>query len=235
MLDQLTKSFSLAALIGLYLAAQFNIGFFYALGYHFIGVIDVSNIVYTFGLVIVFVFIGIALISLASLVATGAVDLWIELPDYIKALFVFCAVGAVFVISALLYRIEDEETSQFAIAFLILVVGILTAAIARVIWILRRRIEYFLLWSSFLFVTFGVFASGVALATHPLDQQTYDVLTKSGNILGVRIARSSSSGLILVKNKKVTFIPTGEVRSVSTTMLEGPKKNCPVDRAKSEN
>jgi hypothetical protein len=45
MLDQLAKAVSIATIVGLYLTAIFNIGYFYVIGYHFIGVIDISNVV----------------------------------------------------------------------------------------------------------------------------------------------------------------------------------------------
>jgi hypothetical protein len=218
MLDQLTKFISLAALTGLYLAALFNIGFFYALGYHFIGVIDVSNIVYTFGLVVLFVFIGISLVSLAALILSGAKDLWIKLPDWLKGLMIVCALLAAIVLLLLMFKVKNTDTKTLEVALLFPTFGVAFAAIARLVWIQQRRIEYFLVGVSIASVSCGAFASGVALATHPLDQQTYDVLTKTGNILGVRIARSSSNGFILVKNKDVTFVPTGEVRSISTTI-----------------
>ena len=53
MFDNLTKVASFATLAVLVLTALFNVGYFYEIGFHFIGVIDISNVVYAFGLVLV--------------------------------------------------------------------------------------------------------------------------------------------------------------------------------------
>ena len=103
-------------------------------------------------------------------------------------------------------------------AILFPVFGVIAGAIASSIWAQARRIEYFLIGFSTVLVSFGVLLVGTILANHPLDDQVYDVITKSGGILQARIARSSGSGFVLVKDKKVIFVPTGEVKSVSTTI-----------------
>jgi hypothetical protein len=116
-----------------------------------------------------------------------------------------------------LYSLEGER-KMYASAILFPVFGVIAGGISSSIWAQARRIEYFPIGVSTVLVSFGVLLVGTILANHPLDDQVYDVITKSGDILQTRIARSSGSGFILVKDKKVIFVPTGEVKSVSTTI-----------------
>jgi hypothetical protein len=218
MLDQLTKALSLLAFAGLYLSALFNIGFFYVIGFHFIGVIDVSNLVYTFGFVFFFVLLGITLLSLLALLVDGMKEPLKEAPIAVR--FVLVVIGAVAFITVViwwLYSLEGERR-MYASAILFPVFGVIAGAIASSIWAQARQIKYFLIGFSTVLVSLGVLLVGKILANHPLDDQVYDVITKSGDILQARIARSSGSGFILVKDKKVIFVPTGEVKSVSTTI-----------------
>lgn len=202
---------------GLYLSALFNFGFFYVIGFHFIGVIDVSNLVYTFGFVFFFVLLGITLLSFLALLLDGMKEPLKEAPVAVRFIVVvICAVAFITVIWWL-YSLEGER-KMYASAILFPVFGVIAGAIASSIWAQARRIEYFLIGFSTVLVSFGVLLVGTILANHPLDDQVYDVITKSGDILQARIARSSGSGFILVKDKKVIFVPTGEVTSVSTTI-----------------
>jgi|ERR1700733_12428852 hypothetical protein len=93
MLDTVTKIFSIVTLAVLYLMALFNIGYFYVVGFHFIGVTDISNIVYSFGVVflfaILFVFFGIFIWLITGAIA----DLWPKFPKKVQgacALIVIC-------------------------------------------------------------------------------------------------------------------------------------------------
>ncbi len=217
MLDNLTKGLSLLALASLYLSALFNIGFFYVIGFHLIGVIDVSNLVYTFGFVFLFVLIGILLLSMLALLFDQLKEPIKASPIAVRIIVVMVlAFGAVGVI--LWMRSLEGDLQMYASAVLFPIFGCIAGAVARSIWVQARRVEYFLVGVSTVLVSFGVILVGTVLANHPLDDQTYDVSTKNGDIQQTRIARSSSNGFILVKDGKVIFIPTSEVKSVSTTI-----------------
>jgi Na+-transporting methylmalonyl-CoA/oxaloacetate decarboxylase gamma subunit len=51
---KLVKSIPLISIVALALTGLFNIGYFSKIGLHFLGIIDLSNVVYSFGLVFVF-------------------------------------------------------------------------------------------------------------------------------------------------------------------------------------
>jgi hypothetical protein len=57
MLDNISKATPAITLIAVAAFSIFNIGYFWKVGIHFLGVLDFSNLVYTFGLSMTFLFI----------------------------------------------------------------------------------------------------------------------------------------------------------------------------------
>src|SRR5262245_57319689 len=53
MLERLTKALPLISLGAFTIFSIFNVGYFWHIGLHFIGVVDISNLVYSFGLALV--------------------------------------------------------------------------------------------------------------------------------------------------------------------------------------
>jgi hypothetical protein len=51
MLDDVAKYLPAISIFVLVLGAIFNIGFFYEVGFQFIGVVDINNLVYPFGFI----------------------------------------------------------------------------------------------------------------------------------------------------------------------------------------
>ena len=114
MLDSLTKIFSVATLGFLFLMALFNIGYFYAIGFHFIGVMDISNVVYTFGLVLIFAMLYIAVGQVVWVVSDGLAKvgskvIWPKLGNKGKLIIAICAVVLVSVAITFLFRPTANE------------------------------------------------------------------------------------------------------------------------------
>jgi hypothetical protein len=167
--------------------------------------------------VFLFVLIGIALLSLLALLFDQVKEPIKGSPIAVRVIMVTLAAGIAVAIIVWLYSL-DGERQMYASAVIFPIFGGVAGAIASSIWKQARKLEFFLIGISAALMSLGVLLVGAILAKHPLDDQLYDVVTKSGEILQARMARSSGSGFILVKDMKVVFVPTGEVKSVSTTI-----------------
>jgi hypothetical protein len=229
MLHQLAKAVSIATIVGLYLTAIFNIGYFYVIGYHFIGVIDISNVVYTFGLIVLFLIIFLTLVGLlvAGCVALYEQSLfWSQTAR--KVLGSLLALVLLALLVLLLWLIAPEmypaEAHVSATGLISPLVGIALGIAAYVKW--KKDGSSFpdwrLIWASFILVSIGMIVIGGLIAKQQVssDVVQYDIISKTGTFSDVRIVRSSSSGFIFSQLGRVMFVPMGEVRLVSATGSE---------------
>src|ERR1700730_1492465 len=226
MLDQLAKAVSIATIVGLYLTAIFNIGYFYVIGYHFIGVIDISNVVYTFGLIVLFLIIFLTLVGLlvAGCVALYEQSLfWSQTAR--KVLGSLLALVLLALLVLLLWLIAPEmypaEAHVSATGLISPLVGIALGIAAYVKW--KKDGSSFpdwrLIWASFILVSIGMIVIGGLIAKQQVssDVVQYDIISKTGTFSDVRIVRSSSSGFIFSQLGRVMFVPMGAVRLGSAT------------------
>jgi hypothetical protein len=216
MLDTVTKIFSIVTLAVLYLMALFNIGYFYVIGFHFIGVTDISNIVYSFGLVFLFatlfVFFGIFIWLMIGAIA----DSW---PKFPKKVQVACALILVCILLAglvFLLRLDTKNVSTATAGIAAGFIGILVSLILHREWKSKGTVDPFPVALAALLVSLAAVIGGFAIAEQQIvSDANYEVLTKSGVLSGVKILRSSSNGFIVYQDNRILFVPSGEVRLIS--------------------
>jgi hypothetical protein len=223
MFDNLTKVASFATLAVLVLTALFNVGYFYEIGFHFIGVIDISNVVYAFGLVFVLVLVFLFLGLLFAFAYETAVEIWAQFPKGLKAAVVFlslltCAAG-LWELSKLQY---DEGLMAMAIAAPSIGAGMVLLSVKH--WNSANAKVGLLL--GLISGSLGLLLGGAAMARQQIARSDvrYDIVTKSGAFGDVRILRSSSSGFVFSAGDHILFVPSGEVRLVTATN-DAPRRN----------
>jgi hypothetical protein len=228
MLDRLAKAVSTVTIVGLYLTAVFNIGYFYNIGYHFIGVIDVSNVVYTFGLVVLFLILF--LIVVGALIAGGIAVyeqtlLWSQKVRQVLGVLLALVVLVVVVVFLLLIIPERNTEANLSATTLILPLGgLAVGVVAYLKW--KKDGSSFPDWrltfASFILISAGMIAVGGLIAKLQVssDEVHYDIVSKTNTFSDVRILRSSSSGIIFSQLGRVMFVPMGELRLISATGSE---------------
>lgn len=202
------SAISLGAILGL---SIFNIGYFWKIGLHFIGLIDLSNLVYSAGL-------ALTPIAIVLMVAVYVVPRSIELWKLIVAA-IFGGLLSMWGIVNFVPRTLDPKLFDNGK----ILVGFAISGFAFSAWIFRRyRSTGVMNWRDFgaiLFFLYAItFPAGVFTAAVELsDRLTYTVTTKSGDVLSnVQILRSASTGFILAVDGHAVFIPQAEIISVKS-------------------
>jgi hypothetical protein len=210
-MDFISRYASAISLIAVAALSVFNIGYFWKIGLHFIGLVDLTNLVYS---------VGLAVIPIAA-VLFGA--LWVipkkPTPAKIIAMGVFgVAISSVGLFYWSPRTLEPQLIENGAVLF-----GLVISGTASLIWMLERQKQTGLWeWQNsavLLFCLFGATwqAGSFTAAVELADRFTYTVATKAGVLPGVRILRSSSSGFILATApSRLMFIPQSEIKSVTS-------------------
>lgn len=210
MSDNVNKYVSTLSLAIVSTLAVFNIGYFWKIGIHFLGLIDISNLVYSLGIALTALSIGAAITTLVA--RTKMV--WLQL--------LLTAIGGTLSTWGIIHfqpRTLDPQLSQ---NFAILIGFILpwAAYTSRVIALAGAP-----RWSNLAWIALGwwavIFQAGICQVSVELaDRFLYIVNTKTGVIENARILRSSSAGFLLAVNGRISFIPQGEIKAVS---LQNPE------------
>ena len=220
MLDKLTKVVSIATIVALYLTALFNVGYFAFIGYHFIGVVDVSNIVYTFGLVLLFIAVFLLLGTIISL-ALGLFGLFAEVSPKLKtAAKPVSAVAVLMLLSYALFGLKEDEFLVFGAIFAP-IGGVVLAWLAYSSSISGKIFEAAAAaLSSFIVISLGILIMGLTIARYQIHGpvQRYDIFTNTTDFLNVRVLRSSSSGFLFYHDGRMVFLPSGEIKKVISTV-----------------
>jgi hypothetical protein len=190
----------------------FNIGYFWKIGLHFIGLVDLTNLVYSAGLALAAISV---LIMSALIVVPKRPDSW--------KLVVTGIVGTALSTWGILRfnpRTLDPQLCENGA----ILVGFGIAGSAALIWALQRnRLTGVWNWRDLVLFPFALCATtfqvGVFTAALELsDRRTYTVMTKSGGELqDTRILRSASAGFILAIDGHVVFVPQREIISVKSS------------------
>jgi hypothetical protein len=216
MLDRLLKYWPVITVAALAVVSVFNIGYFTILGFHFIGVMDLSNIVYPVGLVfslmiVPVIFFPEGLISIFDDIASS--------PDAAQKLnrarkFITFGIGIFFTIGLFVHRPLISITGLFAVTFLLGFVAF--AVVSYIMYLHADEIPTRVVVIGGAFAFFTVFWIGAAVAYHEAfgTNSLYLVTTKDAVYDRVRLARSSSSGFLIAQEKRVIYIPSGEVKSI---------------------
>jgi hypothetical protein len=226
MLDIVTKIFSVVTLAVLYLMALFNIGYFYVVGFHFIGVTDISNIVYSFGLVFLFAMLFVFFGIFVWLMIGALADLWPKFPKKVQVACVLIVACILLAGLVLLLRLDMKNVSAATAGMAAGFVGILISLILHREWISKGTVDPLPVALAAVLVSLAGVIGGIAIAEQQIvSDANYEVLTKSGVLSGVKILRSSSTGFIVYQDNRILFVPSGEVRLITGPV--GKRENTP--------
>src|ERR1043165_226070 len=198
---------SLAAVTALSL---FNVGYFWKIGLHFVGLVDLTNLVYSAGLAIVPIFLGILAAGFAS---PRRPKLWM--------IIILGIIGGALILwgtSRFGPRSHEPELMENGAILL----GMVISLSAFLTWTLDRyRQTNQWDWRDtavLLLISFGTaFQAGMLMVSLELsDRITYTVTTKSDLLEHARLLRSSSTGFILAVNGSVMFVPLAEVKTIKS-------------------
>jgi len=214
----------LASITALVLVSIFNIGYFSDIGLHFLGLIDLTNIVYSVGLV----FGGlIAAINFLF----GAIDILLKFArddETAKRLYRYIRIAAtigLLTLTALTllpkaYQISGLDSRLY---FTIVFSSIFSLVVFRIL--LRSKQGQQQKLSEFVLAILALTSADVSLgklvANRQITQQSqvYTVTTKSGTLYGVTLIRSSSSGFIVSYEGRISFISKDEVKFIRSESL----------------
>jgi lysylphosphatidylglycerol synthetase-like protein (DUF2156 family) len=224
-LDKLLKYWPLFTVAALAVVSVFNVGYFSIVGLHFIGVMDLSNIVYSVGLVMGLIIAP--LIAFPDNLGDGLREFAAK-PDAVMRMnrIMRVIVGLLtifFMIGLFVHQPYISIIGLFALTFLI---GYIAVAVYSYVWWLHAKsLPARAVFSLAVFGTFTTLWVGAAVAYHEAFGATalYNVTTKDTIFENVRLARSSSSGFIVARDKKIIYIPSGEIKSI--TLVEPVDKN----------
>lgn len=216
MLKRISTWTPLVSGVALATLTVFNVGYFSKIGIHFLGVVDFSNVVYSFGLA--FGVVGM----LFLLIGFDTFDYVRKPIDFEKA-FPFTlalkVIAAIVFLSFLLGLVFDWQYLRTDIYGAI--ASFFTAFCIGLHGYVRLRASGNLLPSDYIlaFATalIALLFSGRAVAEGQIVYRlTYNVTTTDGSLNDVRLVRSSSMGFIIAEGRKILFIPASQVKQIES-------------------
>jgi hypothetical protein len=212
MLDFLSRYATAVSVIVAVALSIFNIGYYWNIGIHFIGLADLTNLVYS------------AALSIAVLCMWGAITAFIIRREFSPAGLLIGIIGSVMVATWGVWNVQPRSIEPQLAENLITLIGFAMGGAYFLAFMRQRRkasgvwdYKDLIVFSASLFVT--IFQAGVcAAAVERLDRVTYTVNTKAGVFDKARVLRSGSSGFLLAIDGQVMFVPQGEIRSVKSEL-----------------
>ncbi len=198
----------------------FNLGYFWSIGLHFLGLVDFNNFVYSIGLALTSLFfIGQLMYSIVAIQLNKPLTEAREKKIKQRANRFYLVGGGMVVVGFFVQKIPSiSEFYGDILAFFGFVVG--GVGLFYNAWLSWRadgrptteQIMLFLMVLLGLFFTAGMVACQLELE----ESKTYKITTNIEVIDGARILRSSSSGFIIAKDSVVRFIPQTQVRDITS-------------------
>ncbi|RXG85646.1 hypothetical protein [Bradyrhizobium zhanjiangense] len=214
MLENVTKYWPFITLCALAVVSVFNMGYFTLIGYHFIGVMDLSNVVYPVGLVLCLAIPALAFfpLDLVEQVRQAA-----KQPDAMTKFTRLGKVilGLVMVFFAVGLFITDRFLSVMTLFAICFSFATLMGTIgAYILW--QHKKSWTVLGTPIGAALLTTLWIGATFAQHETlySKQIYRFQTKDTEYLEARIVRASSSGFIISHDKKYIFVPSGEVKQI---------------------
>ncbi len=217
--NTLLPTISIAALAAL---SIFNVGYFWRIGLHYLGVIDLSNVVYSFGLIAV-------VLAMLAFFVPSVVRHFSKISSQISARAarrMILTVKVIYLIAGILAwfgllgskHYLPSHLSQDAVMLLAFMLGIFGLFSH---WWLRFSVlgEKNAAEISFiaLFIAGTIFQIGLLVSDLQITSiDTYNITMKSGRLQNARIIRSSSSGFVLFVDNHSMFVPQSEVLSLTS-------------------
>jgi hypothetical protein len=205
MIDFLTRYVSAISLAIATTLSLFNIGYFWKIGLHFLGLIDLSNLVYSLG-------VSLTVLSIGVLVTASVVRFGISTARQVTIALLGVAMSLWGIVHVNPRTLDPQFAENAAI-----LVGFLLSGAAFASKVLSQ--PELANWRNLAFLALGwstiAFQAGACQAAVELsDRFKYIVSTKSGVIDNARIMRASSSGFLLAVDGRITFIPHSEIKEV---------------------
>lgn len=209
-IDSLSRYVSTISLALVSTVAVFNIGYFWKIGIHFLGLIDISNLVYSLGIALTALSIGAVITALVARVKIT----WLQV--------LLAGLGGTLSTWGIIHfqprTLDPQLTQNFAI-----LIGFILPWAAYTSRVMAS--EGAPSWSKLAWIALGwwavIFQAGICQVAVELgDRFMYIVTTKTGVIENARILRSSSAGFLLAVDGRISFIPQGEIKVVS---LQNPE------------
>jgi hypothetical protein len=224
MLDIGIRILPAAATIAFASLATFNVGYFWNIGLHFLGIVDFNNIVYPFGLTfvlwMVLIFVGLKWAEIFSEpMSETSIRHSMRTSNFVASIgAILFLLGSVPILEKLIGEITAVGA---ALVGLILLWGA---------WSVRSFLDYktsgtgiakvhdiaFLVLLPF--VIFYYAGTLVAAWQMTIQDDTYTITTiKSDSIENARLLRTSSAGVILFAEKQILFIPQSQIAQIKST------------------
>jgi hypothetical protein len=215
MLENVSKYWPFITLCAVAFVSVFNMGYFTIVGYHFIGVMDLSNVVYPVGLVLCLAIPALAFFPLDFVEqlrrAAKHPDAMTKFSGPGKVVF-----GIVMVFFSVGLFITDRFLSLMTLFAICFSFATLTGTIgAYILW--QQKKSWTVLATPVGAALLTTLWIGATFAQHEAlySKRTYKFQTKEAEYLEARIVRASSNGFIISHDKKFIFVPSGEVKQIS--------------------
>jgi hypothetical protein len=214
-LVQLLPLMPLVSLATLAAISLFNVGYFSEIGLHFAGVVDLTNLVYSFGLVFPIV---VGLLQAASGNLIGLLFIFAKNEDaykkFRKFLLWVMLPGFVFGVAAFIYFGREPSHEVVAAIFL----GFFLVALQGAIIDFHRSQKSDWGWAALAmaFALICIVYVGRAVAYNQVHdlKNSYSLTTKELTLANVRLIRSSSNGFIVVVADRIMFFPREEIKHI---------------------
>lgn len=148
--------------------------------------------------------------------------LWAEFPNGLKVTVAFLALLAFGTGMWELRKLQYDE-AQLALAIVAPRMGAGAVLLSLIHWNNPNAKVALLLGLAM--GSLGIMIGGAAMARQQIARSDvhYDIVTKSGAFVDVRILRSSSSGFVFSAGDHILFVPSGEVRLIKATNDAAPR------------
>jgi cytochrome bd-type quinol oxidase subunit 2 len=217
--ERITKLVPLISVVTLAFVAIFNVGYFTEIGLHFIGIVDVTNLAYSFGLffpVIAVLLNGFSSSLLSDLLAFTKKD---GADERIRAFAKkwFLPILIVVILAALgLNYYFDLRVANDVLSAAFFVLFIFVGLIAKIKFHRDGRLH----WDDVTVCIFFLFVStaylGRAIASGQVNDRknSYTVVTKDVPLIDARLVRSSSNGFLIMAGERIMFVPKDEIKHI---------------------
>jgi hypothetical protein len=211
MIDFITRYVSAISLAIATTLSIFNIGYFWKIGLPFLGLIDLSNLVYSLGVSLTVLSIGVFVTSWVIRKSAGSTPKQLV----IAAVGVALSTWGVMKFTPRTLEPQFLENAAILIGFLLSASAFAGRVWDQRAWHWRNLTVLVFVWTAI------IFQAGVCQAVLDLtDRFKYVVSTKSGVIDAARILRTSSAGFLLFADGKVRFVPHGEIKDVTSQVVQ---------------
>jgi hypothetical protein len=212
-------------IIALFILAVFNIGYFSRIGLHFLGVMDFSNLVYSFSFVVMIVAgsLGASLWGdyLETLVKYSSTFEGRKRILWAVGAFLFTIVAILAVIHFYFPQIEPKHfLSDRLVALVSCAAAIILLAVEYADFKKYHRVGISGGGLTLILSILALYYLGRAVAEHQIYtvKTTYEFEVKDRYlpIIG-KILRSSSVGFVIFTDDRILFLPQGEIKRVTAT------------------